>query len=73
MKFNDIIRAAMEDTGTLQQDLGEKLGLKQNSVSSTITRPNISLNKFVTVMEALGYDIIVRPKDGEKEMTITNE
>lgn len=71
MKFNDVIRTAMQSTGTLQHELGNKLGIRQNSVSNTINRQNITLSKFITVMSVLGYDVIVRI-DGE-DITLTNE
>lgn len=74
MKFNDIIRAAMKETGTRQQDLGKKLGLKQNSISNTITRTNITLNKFAIVMDTLGYEIVIQPRDGKGDkMVLTGE
>ena len=74
MIFNDIIRAAMRETGTTQQQLGEKLGLRQTAISNTIVRPGTSVTKFVTVMDALGYDIIVQPRSGDGERRVlTNE
>lgn len=63
MKFNDIIRQAMQNTSTTQQDLGDKLGVRQNAIANTVARPGISLDKFVTIMDALGYEIAVRPKN----------
>lgn len=74
MKFNDIIRAAMQETGTLQRDLGEKLGIQQNAVSNTIIRPNITLSKFTEIMDILGYDIVIRSRSTpESKYTLTNE
>lgn len=74
MKFNDIIRLALKDTGTTQQYLGDKLGIGQNAVANTIARPGITLNKFVTIMNALGYDVTVTPRDNSTApITITNE
>lgn len=70
MKFNDIIRQAMQSTGTTQQDLGAKLGIRQNAIANTVARPGITLTKFVAVMNALGYEVIVRR--GDEEMTITD-
>lgn len=71
MKFNDIIRHAMRETNTTQVQLGERLGIRQTAVSSTVVRPNITLAKFVTIMQLMGYEIVVRK--GDEELTITNE
>lgn len=71
MKFNDIIRTAMREQGITQQDLGTKLGIKQNAVSNTITRPNITLAKFITIMDILGYDIIIKSRDTDHSEAVT--
>lgn len=74
MKFNDIIRSAMRDTDTTQVQLGDKLGIGQTAVANTIARPGISLAKFVTIMNALGYDVTVQPRNNPASpITITNE
>lgn len=74
MKFNDIIRTAMREANINQAQLGELIGLKQTSVSSTVVRPNITLAKFITVMDALGYDIIVQPRNPDSDgYTLTNK
>lgn len=71
MRFNDIIRLAMQDT--TQSQLGERLGIRQNSVSNTINRPNITLAKFITVMDVLGYDIIIKSRDTDHTEVVTND
>lgn len=74
MKFNDIIRHALSEAGMTQAQLGELIGLKQTSVSSTVVRPNITLAKFITVMDILGYDIIVQPRNPDSDsITLTNK
>lgn len=71
MKFNDIVRVALTEAGLTQAKLGEMIGVKPNAISSTVTRPNITLAKFVTIMNILGYEIIVRKND--EEVVLTNE
>lgn len=71
MKFNNIIRAAMKRTGVTQKHLGERLGVFQGFISNTLHRPEITLSMFVSMMNALGYEVIVC-KIGD-EMTLTNE
>lgn len=71
MKFNEIIRAALKSTGTTQQKLGDRLGVRQTAVSNVLQRDEIMLGTFVEYLDAMGYDIIIR-KDGE-EMKLTND
>ena len=74
MRFNDIIRHALKDTGTTQAQLGERLGVRQNAISNTLQRPETMLGTFVSIMNALGYDVAVIPRDKSAEpITITNE
>lgn len=74
MKFNEIIRSAMQKTGITQVQLGEKLGVHQTAISNTVVRPGITLSKFVIFMDALGYDIVVRPRNGKgEEMVLTTD
>lgn len=70
MKFNDIIRHAMRETNTTQVQLGERLGVRQTAISNTLQRPETMLGTFVSIMNALGYEVIVRKDD--EEMAITN-
>lgn len=67
MKFNEIIRSAMQKTGTTQMQLADKLGVRQGAISNTVVRPGISLAKFVTFMDVLGYDVVVMPREGSDE------
>lgn len=73
MKFNEIIRAAMKDAGVTQTQLGEMLGVRQGAVGNVLRREEIMLGTFVEYLNVMGYDIIVRPRDGGKEMTLTDE
>lgn len=77
MKFNEIIRAIMKETNTTQQRLGEQLGIKQNAVSNMLNRSEPSLATFQTVLESMGYEIIVQKKTSgrrkEGQMVLTAE
>jgi D-alanyl-D-alanine carboxypeptidase len=62
MKRKDAIKAAMKDANVTQEVLAEMLGYaSQNSVASAIGR-NISMDKFEEMMEALGFEIVIRRK-----------
>ena len=62
MKRKDAIKAAMKDANVTQEVLAEMLGYaSQNSVASAIGR-NISMDKFEDIMDALGFEIVIRRK-----------
>ena len=62
MKRRDAIKAAMKDVGITQEGLAEKLNYAgQNGVAAAIGR-NISMDKFEEMMEALGFEIVIRRK-----------
>lgn len=70
MKRRDAIKAAMKDVGITQEVLAEKLNYAgQNSVAAAIGR-NISMDKFEEMMEALGFEIVIRRK---RKGTLTGE
>ena len=73
MKFNEIIKKVMKETGTTQQQLGDKLGIRQTAVSSMLHRPEPSLATFHEILDILGYEVVVRRKAEPEEMVLTKE
>ena len=77
MKFNDIIRTAMKDSGMTQQRLGDALGIRQTAVSNVLRRPEIMLGTLLSFLDAMGYEVIVQKKTQgrrkEGQMVLTNE
>ena len=71
MKSNEAVRAAMESGGITQAELAAKLGYKgQSSVGNALGRENgMRVDVFVKMMNAMGYDVVVRR--GKDEMTVT--
>ena len=62
MNRRDAIKAAMKDIGITQEVLAAKLNYAgQNGVAAAIGR-NISMDKFEEMMEALGFEIVIRRK-----------
>ena len=72
MKFNEIIRAAMKESGITQKHLGELLGIHQSAVSNMLNRPEPSLATFREVLDIMGYEVIVQKK-GSTPMALTKE
>lgn len=71
MKSNKVVRAAMESGGITQAELAAKIGYKgQSSVGNALGRENgMRVDVFVKMMNAMGYDVVVRR--GKDEMTVT--
>lgn len=71
MKSNEVVRAVMNSDGITQANLAAKLGYKtQSGVGNALSRENgMRVDVFVKMMNAMGYDVVVRR--GKDEMTIT--
>ena len=61
---SDAIKNAMKDSGMMQKDLAEKLGVNQSSISSGINRPRIGADVLLTMMEAMGYTVMIGKQEG---------
>ena len=58
------IKYMQKVTNTSQTEIGEKTGLKNNvSVCKQIGNENIHLNTYKKIIESMGWEIVVRPKD----------
>lgn len=76
MTMNDIISAVMRANKVTQQKLAEAIGKKRaTDVGSRLNTTNMTMNNAVEMLDALGYQIVVRPKallkTGEYEVTHT--
>ena len=71
MKSNEVVRTAMKADGISQANLAAKLNYKtQSSVGNALGRENgMRVDIFVKMMNAMGYDVIVRR--GKDEMVVT--
>lgn len=71
MKSNDVVRAIMSADGITQANLAAKMGYSgQSAVGNALGRENgMRMDVFVKMMNAMGYDVVVRR--GKDEMTIT--
>jgi len=67
-----IIRDVMKQDGVTQQNLADLLGYRSNSaVAGRLSAPHISAEKLVEMLNALGYEVIVRKSgvpDSENEV-----
>lgn len=69
MNDKEIIRAAMAAGKITQKELAEALGWAgQQAVGNMLTRKNsMRLDNFVTMLNQMGYDVVVKKKLGTSE------
>lgn len=71
MKCEEVIRAAMKADGISQANLAAKMNYStQSAVGNALARKtNMKVDMFIKMMNAMGYDVIVRR--GKEEMMVT--
>ena len=71
MKSSEAVREAMKKDGMSQANLAEKCGYKtQSGIGNALSRENgMRVDVFVKMMNAMGYDVVVRR--GKDEMVVT--
>lgn len=63
MKIKEVIRLAMKETKTTQQQLANMIGAKHQSViSERLKMDNLSINTALEMLEALGYEMVIQEK-----------
>lgn len=71
MKSSEAVRAAMKNDGLSQANLAAKCGYAtQSGIGNALNRENgMRVDIFVKMMNAMGYDVVVRR--GKEEMVVT--
>ena len=66
MNHTEAIKAVMKETGTRQIDLVKQIGVKsQTVISARINQDNISVKAMLEILDAMGYELVVRESYGE--------
>lgn len=75
MKAAEIVRHGMESLGVSQKQLATKIGLKtQQSVFNILNaKQGMRIDNFVKMMNVLGYDVIVKHRVTDQEITVEVE
>lgn len=76
MKPNEIVYAILKSTKTTQGELGAMLNptVKAAGISNRLNRDAMTTEAFLDMINALGYELVVRPKnptDVRTEYTVT--
>ncbi len=63
-----IIRLALIESRSAIKDVAEKLGIKGTTISNQLGRKDstMTLTSFFSILDALGYEIVVRKKEKHK-------
>lgn len=71
MEDTDIVKAVMKETGTTQVALTQLLGYaNQSAVSGRLNSRGLGVERFVSMLEAMGYEVVVRKivkRDGSED------
>ena len=60
-KSKDIVKDILKDSNMSQNDLAEKLGVKQSNITGLLNRyDTMKVSSLVEMIEAMGYELIVR-------------
>lgn len=67
MKINKIIRQLMIEKNISLLDMAVALGKKRgNDISARLATENMTISKSIEMLDILGYDLIVQPKEDYK-------
>ena len=75
MTPSELIYKLLKDTKTTQTELAKSLGYKSAAaISNRLNRGTMNMDSFMEILNALGYEMIVRPKvmgDVRTEIIVT--
>lgn len=72
MKIGEAIKKAMKAEKITQVQLAEKVGAKSQSViAERLKMDNISINVIIDMLDAVGYEMVIQPKNNNTEGQLT--
>ena len=66
MKDTDILAAAMKESGIKQADLATHFGVNKSTVSTNLRRDRMSIDIFVSYLDAMGFSVVIGKKNKEE-------
>ena len=71
MNEKDIIKEALKSRNITQKMLAEQAGYKrQSSYTSLMSGKSMRVDNFVKLLDALGYDLIVKDRNGSNRENV---
>ena len=66
MKLGEAINKLVKDNKKSHASLAEMIGRKNSTfISNIVIRENANITTMLEITDALGYEIIIRPKSGD--------
>lgn len=70
MKTKQAIKKILKQEHMTQKELSEKTGYARPSSLNTVLRANNpKIETLVNIMDALGYEVVLRPKNGSDKVS----
>lgn len=71
MKINEAIRTLMKTNGVRQIDMATAIGKsKATDIGARLSIKNMTFDKANEMLDVLGYEIVIRPKNGDGETIV---
>ncbi len=68
MKFKEMMEKLIKDNKKSHASLAALIGRKNPTfISNMVTRGNCNVDTLLEIADALGYEIIIKPKSGENK------
>ena len=74
MKALDVVKECMRRRNYTQLKLAKDVGYSSNTgISEILRRDDIKSRHFIKLLNALGYELVVRDKYSKEEIVVTGE
>lgn len=68
MNFKDALNKLIKDNKKSHASLAELIGRKNPTfISNMVSRGNCNVDTLLEITDALGYEIVIKPKSGENK------
>jgi DNA-binding phage protein len=68
MKFKEMMEALIKDNKKSHASLAAMIGRKNPTfISNMVTRGNCNVDTLLEITDALGYEIVIKPKSSENK------
>jgi len=69
MKIKQAVKKILKQENLTQIELSERMGYaRSTSLSTVLSSNNPKANNLIKMMDALGYEIVLRPKNGSNKV-----
>ena len=68
MKFKEALTKLIKDNNKSHASMAELIGRKNPTfISNMVSRGNCNIDTLLEITDALGYEIVIKPKSGENK------